>query len=190
MAESILRNILDAVAMEVNWLISEPGPAGPAADIPAEDPSQTVASLGSDEEQRDETLSSESTEEDSQPAGPTSGAAVVEFLPRSSVAAVSTLAVTVTPREISSSLEARGVVRSEVIVDVSFAKKMISEDEIVPLSQSVETVFAGLAFGVLKGFPDASCVHAERGLFNLEEAISQHVFAASCSFTYAFFFRR
>ena len=179
MAESILRNILDAVAMEVNWLVGTTD-----SDSSLGDSSADARPLASSDDQREERLPENSQgDSGSRPCR-------VEFLPRSTPAAVSALAVTVTPREISSSLEARGVVRSEVIVDVSFVKKMISEDDIVPLSESVETVFAGLAFGVLKGFPDASCVHAERGLFNLEEAISQHVFAASCSFTYCFHYRK
>lgn len=114
----------------------------------------------------------------------------VEFFPRSDAAALPTLSVAVTPREISNSLEARGVIRSEVVVDLSFAKKIDSSDGIKTLSKVVETVFAGLAYGKLKGFPDASCIAAERGLFNYDAALAQRVFAATVTLTYSFFYKR
>lgn len=146
----VLTNILESIAMEVNWLISD-----------------------SQGENRPPRLVAE-----------------VNFFPRSDVAALPTLSVSVTPREISNSLEARGVIRSEVVVDLSFAKKMDSADDIKPLSRVVETVFAGLAYGRLRGFPDASCIAAERGLFNYDAALAQRVFAATVTLTYSFFYKR
>ncbi|MBR2585989.1 MAG: hypothetical protein IKE64_11245 [Thermoguttaceae bacterium] len=144
----VLTNILESIAMEVNWLLAN------STEMAAGD------------------------------------AAAVEFFPRSDAAALPTLSVAVTPREISNSLEARGVIRSEVVVDLSFAKKIDSSDGIKTLSKVVETVFAGLAYGRLKGFPDASCIAAERGLFNYDAAVAQRVFAATVTLTYSFFYRR
>lgn len=144
----VLTNILESVAMEVNWLLAN------STEMAAGD------------------------------------AAAVEFFPRSDAAALPTLSVAVTPREISNSLEARGVIRSEVVVDLSFAKKIDSSDGIKTLSKVVETVFAGLAYGKLKGFPDASCIAAERGLFNYDAALAQRVFAATVTLTYSFFYKR
>lgn len=174
----VLTNILESIAMEVNWLI--------CGDAPA-DQSQTVDSSGSDDDQREEALPSESQGNSARGGSPP---AEVNFFPRSDVAALPTLSVSVTPREISNSLEARGVIRSEIVVDLSFAKKMDSADDIKPLSRVVETVFAGLAYGRLRGFPDASCIAAERGLFNFDAAVAQRVFAATVTLTYSFFYRR
>lgn len=116
--------------------------------------------------------------------------ASVEFFPRETAAAVTTLKAVVTPREINNSLEARGVIRSEVILDIAFLKKMAAEDEVTGLSRIIETVFSGLAYNRLKGFPDANCVAAERGMFNYDQALTQRVFAASISLTYLFFYKR
>lgn len=176
----VLTNILESIAMEVNWLLAgcTGGHYAPSCQT------QPVASLGSDEEHRDEALRSPiQGDNGSRPCR-------VEFFPRSDAAALPTLSVTVTPREISNSLEARGVIRSEVVVDLSFAKKIDSSDGIKTLSKVVETVFAGLAYGKLKGFPDASCIAAERGLFNYDAALAQRVFAATVTLTYSFFYKR